>query len=96
MSSKILENRDVAFFQLAIYLLLTPFGVFVLVQTLRLKRYRHAMGWFWLTSFFSLLLAASGLTISAGTHSISATGLIISAIGSAPLFLLVDSVLNEA
>jgi hypothetical protein len=95
------QNRDLAIFQLVVYLVLTPFVLFVFIKVGR-RSLRNVPGWiwpisewFWMMGFFGLVLGSSGLTISAGLHSTSTIGLILSAVGLCPLFLAVDSAIHE-
>jgi hypothetical protein len=66
------QNRDLAIFQLVVYLVLTPFVLFVFIKVGR-RSLRNVPGWiwpisewFWMMGFFGLVLGSSGLTISAG------------------------------
>jgi hypothetical protein len=97
--SDLQQNYDLALFQLAVYTLLTPFA-FVIFFKVVLKKpsipWLAVLGWFYLLGFLSLLLAANGLIIGAGKQSTSSTGLVLSAVGLAPLFVLVEGVLREA
>ncbi|KAK4495383.1 hypothetical protein PRZ48_013714 [Zasmidium cellare] len=96
MASKLHEQYDLAIFQLAVYILITPFTLYVFGNACTTKRTWYAVGWFYLLGFMGLLLAASGLTIGAGRNNINPTGLILQSVGLSPLFIVVESVIREA
>lgn len=77
--------------QLAIYLILAPPAVFILVKHGKLG----LLGWFYLFVFTTLRIVGSALQISAG-ESPSSSALIVSSIGLTPLLLAAAGIGHEA
>ena len=82
------QTQQVSAFELAIYALLFPVTLFILV------RHGHPgiLGWLYLNIFATLRLVGAGLTISNGT---STGALIINAVGLSPLLLANAGVIRE-
>lgn len=95
MASKLHEQYDLAIFQLAVCILITPFTLYAFVNACTTRRAWYAVGWFYLLVFMGLLLAASGIIIGAGRNNIDPTGLILQSVRLSPLFIVVESVIRE-
>ena len=82
------QTQQVSIFELAIYALLIPLTLFVLVR----HGNQGILGWIYLNLFEALRLAGAGLTIGDSTS----TGvLIINAVGLSPLLLANAGVIRE-